>query len=80
MDLYKFLRHVSEVLDQIHQHDSLSLSPNDKVLPIYSHTPQDVEIVPTVTRLELWSYYLCESNSDSDDIQYLIAGTEPRTY
>ncbi|KAI9631126.1 hypothetical protein KEM48_013262 [Puccinia striiformis f. sp. tritici PST-130] len=46
------------LLDQIHQHDSLSLSPNDKVLPIYSHTPQDVEIVPTVTRLELWSYYL----------------------
>ncbi|WAQ90104.1 hypothetical protein PtA15_12A89 [Puccinia triticina] len=46
------------LLDQIHQHDSLSLTAQDKILPIISHTPLPAETIPSVSRVELWSYYL----------------------
>ncbi|KAA1089699.1 hypothetical protein PGT21_027649 [Puccinia graminis f. sp. tritici] len=46
------------LLDQIHQHDSISLTGQDKILPIITQTPPPAETVPTVTRLELWAYYL----------------------
>lgn len=54
------------MLDQIHQDhdDSLSLNAPDKTLPNISESPP----VPIVSRLELWSYYLCKNPARSINV------------